>query len=379
MTTKTGLALLFTMLAALIPAAEAHHSAAPHYDLSRTLVLDATVTKFEFVNPHAYVYFTASGKDGKPADWRCELQARTALTRLGWTTGTFVPGHRITVKGSPAWREDNVCFLASFVREDGREIGRNEDFNKPGSNPPAALTAQNRETRLSDGHPNLQGPWIGIGGPEGRGRGGPDGRGPRGPGGPEGRGPLPPPRGGRGPLGPPGSPELTEAGVLAREKYDERFDDPAIRCNPANILFGWTHDRHVNDIVQTRDKITLKYGYMDFVRTISMNMSEHPKNINSSTAGHSIGRWEADVLVVDTIGFVPGVLIPIAGIQHSEKMHVVERFSVDGKNLKREYRAEDPLYLKTAYTGMDLMTLSAEPYTPYNCVELSGKNNMRLK
>src|SRR5579883_2538032 len=113
----------WVVLASLPIVAEAHHSAAPHYDLSQTVVLNATITKFALVNPHAYVYFSVSAKNGKPADWRCELSARTALTRLGWTTDIFVPGHKMTIKGAPAWREPNVCMLTSFVREDGREIG----------------------------------------------------------------------------------------------------------------------------------------------------------------------------------------------------------------------------------------------------------------
>jgi hypothetical protein len=75
------------------------------------------------------------------------------------------------------------------------------------------------------------------------------------------------------------------------------------------------------------------------------------------------------------------VLIPIVGLMHSDQMHVVERFSVDpdAKTLTREYRAEDPLYLKSPYTGRDVMRLSREPFVLYNCVELSGQNNIRPK
>ena len=123
----------------------------------------------------------------------------------------------------------------------------------------------------------------------------------------------------------------------------------------------------------------MKYGYMDFVRTIHMDAAEHPKNIKPSTAGHSIGKWEGDVLVVDTVGFAPGVLGPLMGLMHSGQMHVIERFSVDAnaRTLTRNYRAEDPLYLKSPFIGVDTMALSGEPLTPYDCVELSGKNNVR--
>jgi len=60
-------------------------------------------------------------------------------------------------------------------------------------------------------------------------------------------------------------------------------------------------------------------------------------------------------------------------------MHIVERFTFDpaAKTLTRVYTAEDPLYLKAPYTGQDVQMISDEPYVPYNCVELSGKNNIR--
>jgi hypothetical protein len=72
-------------------------------------------------------------------------------------------------------------------------------------------------------------------------------------------------------------------------------------------------------------------------------------------AGHSIGRWEGDVLVVDTVDFLPGVLN--APVRHSDKLHVVERFTLDPKTMKlnRSYVAEDPVDLKGQYTGHDVI------------------------
>ena len=359
------------LFGALGPLLHAHHSAAPHFDLEKTISLDATVTKFEFVNPHGYVYFTAPNPAGKPTQWRCELAARTSLERLGWTSAVFPVGRKITIKGSPARREDNVCMLSSFIGEDGREIARNEDISK-GANPLAKLAGKNdlsaRPAKLANGQPNLEGFWLGQGGPGG---GGPNGKGKAKAG--KGKGD------GKG-KGGPGGVEATPAGEIAAKGYDQRFDDPAIRCNPANIIFGWTHDRHVNEIRQKKDEVILTYGYMDFVRNVHLNAPEHPKKITPSTGGHSIGKWEGDVLAVDTIGFKPSVLIPITGLMHSDQMHIVERFSVDTTaTLTREYRVEDPLYLKSAYAGRDVMKVSDESHVPYKCVELSGKNNIRPK
>lgn len=375
-----GIALVVALLGGLATPAGAHHSAAPHFDLEKTITLTATLTQFKFVNPHAYVYFSVVGPDGKTTPWRCELPAATALGRLGWTLDIFPIGQTITIKGAPARREDNVCMLTSFIRADGVEIDRNADVAKlrPATTTTTTLAtaAVERPARLADGQINLKGPWVAAFGPGGRGRGA-GGRGGAGRGGPPGGEPGGP---GRGGPGGPGRPEPTSAGELAGQQYDQRFDDPAIKCSPANILFGWTHDQHVNEITQKGKEITLQYGYMDFVRTVHLNAA-HPKTIKPSTGGHSTGTWDGDVLVVDTIGIAPGVLIPISGLMHSGQIHVVERFTVDpvAKTLTRAYQADDALYLKSTYTGSDVMNYSTEPFGRYNCVELSGKNNVRPK
>jgi len=230
-------------------------------------------------------------------------------------------------------------------------------------------------------HPDLSGYWVSSG--PGRG-GGPPGP-PPGAGGTQrgfGPGAGGPPRG-----APPGGrgggggarPQPTDAGVAAAKGYDQPYDDPAIKCDIANIIFGWTHDENVNQIRQTDSTITLAYGYMDFVRTVHMDLSEHPRNLPLSRGGHSIGKWDGDTLVVDTVALKAGVLIPINGVMFSDQAHVIERFTLDAsaRTLTRNYRVEDPLYLQQPYTGQDVMSASKEPYTPYECVELSGDNNKR--
>ena len=118
-TTAAAVAAIGAMML-LAPAAVAHHAAAPHFDSTKTVTLDATITKFELVNPHSYVYFTVPSPDGTPTLWRCELAARTALSRRGWTREVFAPGTNLTIIGAPARREANVCQLNGFVTADGR-------------------------------------------------------------------------------------------------------------------------------------------------------------------------------------------------------------------------------------------------------------------
>ncbi|MSO29672.1 MAG: hypothetical protein EXQ48_01845 [Acidobacteria bacterium] len=367
--TERAALLAVAALAIFAPVILAHHSAAPHYDLEKSITLDATITKFELVNPHSYAYFTTPASDGKPTPWRCELASRLNLQRNGWTEGIFAPGQKLTIKGAPARREDHVCMLTSFAGTDGREVKRNEDFAK-GVNPLARLADKNRSVarpaRLANGRPNLSGLWLVVAGPGGRGYG----EGPN-------RTEYVP---GAAPCGN-GGVDATPAGALAAKNYDPIYDNPALTCAAPNIFFALSMNNHVNEITQTNDSVVIKYGYMDLVRTVHLNTAGHPKNTKPSVAGHAVGTWEGDVLVVDTVGFAPGVLVQQSGLMHSAAMHAVERFSVDNLKgtLSRTYRGEDPLYLKSAYMGWDELKISDEPYAPYNCKELSGANNIRAK
>src|SRR5690606_26645527 len=112
-------------------------------------------------------------------------------------------------------------------------------------------------------------------------------------------------------------------------------------------------------------EIKLSYGSMGIERTIRLDVDAHPEALEPSLEGHSIGRWEDDVLVVDTVGFLPGILSADGRVPHSERLHVVEHFSLDPSTmaLTREYFAEDPLYFEGRYTGTDVVYPSELPYS----------------
>jgi hypothetical protein len=148
-------------------------------------------------------------------------------------------------------------------------------------------------------------------------------------------------------------------------------DNPRLRCRPTSIIFDWVFDGAVNRITQERDRIVINYGLYSFERVIHMNTDEHPVDVTPSYAGHSIGRWEGDVLVVDTVGFEPGVIA--APVRHSDRLHVVERFSLQAQplGLKREYLADDPIYFTDQYIGSDTVLVADVPYVAHPCDELA--------
>jgi len=332
--------------------AVAHHSSAPHFHRDVSITLDATVTDWKFVNPHAYVYFDVREENGEANNWRCEVSAAASMARNGWTDESFFPGQKLTIDGSPAIREDHVCFLNSVTFADGVIVTRGgelpESYRPQDAQQQLAVELADRPEYLENGQPNISGHWVRL----------------RGPGGGQATEEL----------------GLTAAAKAVQAEYEFIYDVPSIHCDIGNIYFGWTHDGHVNEIKQFDDRVELQYGYMDYLRVIYLDMESHPDDIVPTRGGHSIGHWDGDTLVVDTKGFLPGFLgFRTSVVPHSDQMHSVERFWIDDETeaLVQRYVAEDPTFLNNAYTGQNLMQLSAAPYELYDCVELSGDNNIR--
>jgi hypothetical protein len=162
---------------------------------------------------------------------------------------------------------------------------------------------------------------------------------------------------------------LTDAGRVALAALLEV--PRAVRsCSTNSIVSDWGGEG-VNRITQTAGTITIEYGRLGLRRTVHMNAAAHPDDVEPTRAGHSIGRFEGDVLVVDTVGFLPGTLTGTT--PHSGELHVVERFSLDPATtaLRREVRATDAAYFTEPYERTDTAYLSPVPYSPEDCRDLT--------
>jgi hypothetical protein len=365
------------VLAGITPhSADAHHGIA-NFDLNTDIELEGVITDVEFLNPHSWVHLEVEDAGGQTVSWRCEMRGATVLMRSGWTEDMFVPGSAITVSGSPDRRDPTTCYLSTAVFADGSSVDRYGQL-KPAE--PAA--GANRPARLANGEPNISGDWAAEQQVM------TDRRGQMGtlvrlsqadnfaPGETPGGGPgFPGARGTAISLADdpvdaywnrrPTSMPLTAAGEAAIAGLDfSSGDNPRLRCAPTNILFDWYFEMDVNRIVQKGGAIQISYGSMGIERTIHLDQSEHPTAIDTSVAGHSIGRWEDNVLIVDTIGFLPGILNADGRVPHSGQLHVVERFSLAPETgaLRREYVAEDPLYFEGQFRGSDTVYPSDLPY-----------------
>ena len=80
----------------------AHHAVGGEYDSSKPVTVTGTVTRVEWVNPHARVYFDVVDDKGTTTNWSVELAARVVLERMGWNGRSLKIGEKITVRGDQA-------------------------------------------------------------------------------------------------------------------------------------------------------------------------------------------------------------------------------------------------------------------------------------
>jgi hypothetical protein len=104
-------------------------------------------------------------------------------------------------------------------------------------------------------------------------------------------------------------------------------------------------------------------------RVIYMDGRPHPTDLVPGNYGHSIGHWEGNTLVVDTVGFSERFWLDRTGLPHTEKLHTVERFTrTDFNTIKYEVLIEDPnVYTKPWSGGFDLRWTADAEVFEYIC------------
>jgi hypothetical protein len=110
-----------SLLLAAVPAT-AHHAFAAEFDVDKPVKVKGTITKVEWVNPHAWLYVDVKGADGTVVNWHFELGPPNALIRLGWKKDSIPTGVEVEISGYQAKSGEPVANGRSIKLPDGREL-----------------------------------------------------------------------------------------------------------------------------------------------------------------------------------------------------------------------------------------------------------------
>nr|MBO2514247.1 hypothetical protein [Gammaproteobacteria bacterium] len=141
-------------------------------------------------------------------------------------------------------------------------------------------------------------------------------------------------------------------------------------CRPGAIS-SMTMPRELIMIMQTPREVVILYEMPRMIRRIELD-GTHPNDIEPSYVGHSVGRWEGDTLVVESIGFNGYGELDAHGKPTSTRLRTVERFtkSADGERLDIEITIDDPEYYTEPFTiHRSWRRAEARHQHEYDCME----------
>jgi len=306
------------LTAALMPAAVlGHHSPAP-YDSTREVVFEGTVTELEWKNPHVLMTIETRAEGGSPVLQEIEASALSQVRTWGLPREALAPGQTVIVRAWPNRSGPRARALGIDVRaSDGRVYALNlqaaGSFRPSGVAPATGLSGRWVPTAESW---NQALNWAGSDHP------------------------------------------YTEAGRAARaESVRVRSvrGTSAGACEPRpplNLML--LPDLRTIEVSEAAIVVSFDSEGVQQRRIVHMDGVAHPAGLALSLLGHSIGRWEGETLVIDTVGIAPH-LTGGFGVPSTASTHLIERLSLtaDRRQLQYTFTVEDPAHLTSpiSYTA----------------------------
>jgi hypothetical protein len=100
----------------------AHHSFAAQFDQNKVVILQGTVTRMEWVNPHAFIHIAVRNPDGTVTNWAIEGNTPNSLLRVGITKNALAEGTEIAVRGYLSKSGENVASGSSIIFKSGKKV-----------------------------------------------------------------------------------------------------------------------------------------------------------------------------------------------------------------------------------------------------------------
>jgi hypothetical protein len=152
--------------------------------------------------------------------------------------------------------------------------------------------------------------------------------------------------------------------------YTGESDDTTLQCYPPGVpriyLFNFPME-----IFAVPGRVLIVHEFGHYIRQIWTDGRPHPKDPNPSWMGDSVGKWEGDTLVVDTIGFNDKTWLDQVGHPHSDVLHLVERIRrIAPDMLQIDFRFDDPKAYAKQWTGTKQFKLRSDwQLSEYVCEE----------
>ena len=326
------------LLIVFVAPAPAHHAFTPHYDPNNIVTFTGTVTEFQFRNPHSFLAVEVTDAAGETELWNCETHAAVLLRRQGLTRDLFTEGEEVTISGPAARREATGCRIYTVTRPDGSRV-QLFDGSIPQTTVDAAAV---NETLFGDWLPVIAAMTLRAD------------------------------RIANEQLGPnPFEAQLTAAGRAAHADYDQVTDDPTLFCNPASPWRAWAGSPGSPiRFERLDDRIEIRFEWMDAMREVRLDENTLPVNATPTPLGYSIGRLDADSLIVETTAMSTGILIPHPGVLMSPNANLTEQISLDDATgrARISWQLDDPAFYSSPLIGEFTLEATSVPFEPFDCV-----------
>jgi hypothetical protein len=291
------------LAAALLAASASAHHSQSMFDTTKEILIEGTVERFDWVNPHMYLLVATKGPDGQPALVEGEGVGITQALVDGLDRNALTPGTPVVVRANPnrgGW---------------GKQVRVMDVTTQDGEVHP--FYAANTRTRVLKPAESLEGHWA-------------------------------PSRAAFGAAM--GAMARWPVTAEARAAQATLADDGLCNLDSPPVLSVFDELRTIE---LDGDQIVLRFDNTgDHAERVVDMTAAHPADLQPSLLGHSIGRWEGETLVIDTIGFDADSSGLALNVPAGPRKHMVERLTLtqDRTRLRYEVTVEDPDFLTAPAT-----------------------------
>jgi hypothetical protein len=297
---------------------QAHHSFAAEFEADKTAELRGKIVQVWWNNPHIRYRLEVAGEGGAVEDWELQASSITSMQQLGWSPSTLQVGDELTVSGQIGRNGAKKLYVRTIVRPDGARLvtGRGDNAGPDPNQVHATPGKRYAYGPPRDDYPiDITGPWrnrykwrVTV-----------------------------------DDLEPKPTPFTPEGRALFAAT--DHYQDPALRCLALGLprLFGSPYNM---EIVDAGSHYVMIHVEHNTPRRVWMDGRAPAAGTQPSSLGFSVGRWEGDVLVIETTHLLPGWLdgsgLPMMG----EGTRIVERyeFTSDRLAMDRIMTIYDPYY-----------------------------------